>query len=115
MMSSPKEKRWRRFCGDKSIFGPGRVGFDINDFAWSQHTFGEQHAFVLEMIDCAASKHRWEALDYAPPCQVAGRATDVRGRKTASSFAPGRFDPDFVALSQWNRHRRDRPTADGYG
>jgi hypothetical protein len=37
------------------------VGFDIDDFAWSQH------AFVLEMIDRAAPKHRREALDDDPP------------------------------------------------
>jgi hypothetical protein len=38
--------------------------------AWSQQVFGEQHAFVLQMIDHATNKHRWDVLDYDPHKRV---------------------------------------------
>jgi hypothetical protein len=52
---------------DQSVFGLGMVGFDIDDLAWSQVGFAKQHTFVLQMIDGAANKQRWDVLDYDPP------------------------------------------------
>jgi hypothetical protein len=52
---------------DQSIFGLGLVGFDIDDLAWRRDDFDAQHAFVLTMIDRAASRRRWDVLDYDPP------------------------------------------------
>ena len=52
---------------DHTILGPGMVGFDINDIAWTQEEFSEQKRFVLKVIHKAMKKHRWEALPYEPP------------------------------------------------
>jgi hypothetical protein len=64
---------WEQACvtwlaqRDQSVFGAGMVGFDIDDLAWSRVTFAKQHAFVLQMIDGATNKQRWDVLDYDPP------------------------------------------------
>src|SRR4051812_40523407 len=51
---------------DQGIYGLGVVGFDIAEMGWTRDGFEEEKRFVFRMIDAAATKHRWEALDYRP-------------------------------------------------
>src|SRR5262245_49071804 len=52
---------------DQDIFGLGTVGFDIDEIAWDPHRFIEQKAFLLNVIDAALQRHRWDVLTYDPP------------------------------------------------
>ena len=52
---------------DQDIFGLGMVGFDLADIAWTSLGFDEQKAFVLQVIDRARARHRWDVLTYDPP------------------------------------------------
>lgn len=42
----------------------GAVGFDLAEIAWTKDGFAQQKRFVLEMIDLAQGRHRWETLSY---------------------------------------------------
>lgn len=52
---------------DQSVFGSGVVGFDIDQIAWRRPDFAAQKAFVLQMVDLALARRRWDALSYDPP------------------------------------------------
>lgn len=64
---------WQQACitwlaeHDQAVFGVGSVDFDIDDIAWTAADFDQQQAFVLQVIDRAIEKHRWNVLGYDPP------------------------------------------------
>lgn len=68
LAKSPWEIDLVRFLAerDQDVFGLGMVGFDLADIAWTRDGFAEQKCFLLEMIDLAQRRHRWETLSYDP-------------------------------------------------
>lgn len=60
------EKHLMYWLAEKDIQG-GIVGFDIADIPWRSSTFHEQKQFVLETVDRACQRYRWNVLDYDPP------------------------------------------------
>lgn len=54
---------------DQTAFGRGVVGFDLEDLDWgdapAEHTTNK--GFVVEVVDLALSRHRWDELGYDPP------------------------------------------------
>lgn len=64
---------WQQACitwlaeHDQAVFGLGVVGFDVDEIAWTEAEFAQQHTFVLRVIERAIHKHRWSVLDYDPP------------------------------------------------
>jgi hypothetical protein len=51
---------------DQSVIGEGVVGFDIDDIPWTPDKFDEEKSFLLNVIDEAINKQRWEQLWFEP-------------------------------------------------
>ena len=51
---------------DQSVIGSGIVGFDLAQIKWDAASFLEQQLFLIEVIDSALGRHRWEDLGYEP-------------------------------------------------
>jgi hypothetical protein len=56
---------------DQEVFGAGVVGFDLDEIAWDMESFADQQRFVLDVIDLALQRHRWDELSYDPPAVAA--------------------------------------------
>ena len=52
---------------DQTVLGTGMVSFDVQEIAWTCDGFDDEKAFVLNTIDHAQTRHRWDALGYDPP------------------------------------------------
>lgn len=113
-LSDLADDPWRRALAqwvawhDQTLVGRGVVGFDLEDVHWDPAEFASQKAFLLQVIDFAATRHRWSELCYDPPHAVAylqryrevvaafelppgfGRPLDTAGPgpRTRSSAAP---------------------------
>lgn len=63
------EKRFAQWIveKDQDYRGLGAVGFDISNIGWRSDGFDQQKQFVLNVIDIAMNRHRWDALYYDPP------------------------------------------------
>jgi len=109
-----------RFAGriaqsDQGAFGLGTVGFDLGDLDWGQsdEEGAANKQLVLNTLALAASRHRWDELDYFPPLieEVLRRfrvmVDDLDTANTAvpgpdSSYFPG---PEDVVARSCLRHR----------
>lgn len=66
------ENRWQKLLmvwlaeHDQSIFGSGTVGFDLDEIAWTKENFAKEKSFLLDAVELAQKKHRWEVLGYSP-------------------------------------------------
>ncbi len=76
-LSDLADDPWRRALAqwvawhDQTLVGRGVVGFDLEDVHWDPAEFASQKAFLLQVIDFAATRHRWSELCYDPPHAVA--------------------------------------------
>jgi hypothetical protein len=55
---------------DQNVAGRGTVGFDLEEIHWGPADFARQKAFLLQVIDTAATGYRWSELCYDPPHAV---------------------------------------------
>ncbi|MFC7884011.1 hypothetical protein ACFUVV_19360 [Streptomyces sp. NPDC057376] len=78
---------------DQSMMGHGAVGFDLADLDWgaTSEERAAAKAFVLNVLDLAARRHRWEELDYEPPF---AEGYVRRFREIVAAFDPADADPD---------------------
>jgi hypothetical protein len=51
---------------DQGVIGWGVVGFDLSQIKWDAAAFLKQQSFLIEVIDLALERHRWEVLGYEP-------------------------------------------------
>jgi hypothetical protein len=51
---------------DQAVIGSGIVGFDLIQINWNSALFLEQQSFLIEVIDMALERHRWDDLGYEP-------------------------------------------------
>ncbi|OBG85591.1 hypothetical protein A5699_23650 [Mycobacterium sp. E802] len=51
---------------DDSLVGLGTVGFDVSELGWTAAGFDAQKQFLLQVVDTAVHRHRWEVLSYQP-------------------------------------------------
>jgi hypothetical protein len=118
-VSSVARAEWHvRFAGllawqDQSVRGRGMVGFDLAEVHWGADP-GERaanRAFVLEVVELALRRHRWDELSYDPPFAEAylGRFRDmVAGFEPSagvrSAERPTSPDDDIV-IASCVRHR----------
>ncbi|MEY9889069.1 hypothetical protein ABIA31_002717 [Catenulispora sp. MAP5-51] len=108
-----------RFAGrialsDQNVFGLGMVGFALEDFDWGKP--GEDAAankdLVLDTLALAASRYRWDDLDYSPPligdvlrrfqAMVEDFDTDTAAAEPDGDCFPG---PEDVVARSCLRHR----------
>ncbi|MEY9932870.1 hypothetical protein ABH926_007521 [Catenulispora sp. GP43] len=108
-----------RFAGrialsDQNVFGLGTAGFALEDLDWGQP--GENAAankrLVLDTLALAASRYRWDELDYFPPLieDVLRRFQAMVGDFDTTSAAPDLDDslfpgPEEVVARSCLRHR----------
>ncbi|MFB6554983.1 hypothetical protein [Streptomyces sp. NPDC056405] len=114
-VSALAERPWdHRFAAlvalqDQSMMGHGAVGFDLADLDWGA-TAEERTAaktFVLEVLDLAARRYRWDELDYEPPF---AEGYVRRFREIVAAFDPADADPgdelpDIPLVACCVRHR----------
>jgi hypothetical protein len=118
-VSSVARAEWHvRFAGllawqDQFVRGRGMVGFDLAEIHWgtSPAEQEENRAFVLEVIELALRRHRWEELSYDPPF---AEAYLRRFRGMVAGFAPSAGGPraerptmpdDDIVVASCVRHR----------
>ncbi|MEU6890421.1 hypothetical protein ABZ934_01210 [Streptomyces sp. NPDC046557] len=80
---------------DQGVMGRGAVGFDLADLDWGA-TAEERAAakgFVLDVVDLALGRHRWEELSYEP-ARAEGYLREFR------SLVEG-FAPDAARSPEW--------------
>lgn len=51
---------------DQSAAGGGSVGFDISEMPWDDTAFEDIKRFLLDVIEGARQRDRWNFLDYQP-------------------------------------------------
>lgn len=68
LAETESQKRLMVFLAEKnqSVVGIGTVGFNIVDIPWDRHSFHEDKAFMLRVIEGAKNKLGWETLGYSP-------------------------------------------------
>jgi hypothetical protein len=110
LAAGPWEESFVRWLAahDGSVIGLGMAGFDVDEIPWTPDGFAAQHAFVLEVIDAALARHRWELLGFDPP-YVARQLAQLRelfAGYRAEFVTPGRhWDPDVAApAGRCDRH-----------
>ncbi|GAA3993241.1 hypothetical protein [Streptomyces plumbiresistens] len=102
-VSASAAQDWdHRFAGllalqDQSVMGRGAVGFDLGELDWGGS--GAERAaakrFVLDVLDLAARRHRWDELGYEPPHAAAYL---VRFRQIVEAFEPPASAPGADVL-----------------
>ncbi|MFF7725752.1 hypothetical protein [Streptomyces sp. NPDC008001] len=97
---------------DQTVMGRGVVGFDLEDIDWGATPAERARAkdFVLQVIDLALDRHRWDELSYEPP-YVPGYLQQYRVAVEAFTPPPHPVDkevfpgPDMAVTASCVRHR----------
>ncbi|WP_240801592.1 hypothetical protein [Streptomyces sp. A1136] len=87
---------------DQSVMGRGVVGFDLDDLDWGA-TPAERAAakeFVLDVVDLALDRHRWDELSYEP-ARAEGYLREFRAM--VREFDPQEADPAAAVPGPGNR------------
>ena len=63
---------------DQTLIGLGMAGFDVGELGWTAEGFREQHAFLVAVLDDAASGVGWERLPFEPGEGVAPVIRELR-------------------------------------
>jgi len=86
---------------DQARIGLGMAGFDVRQLGWTAEAFGEQRAFLLAVLDDAASGVGWERLPFQPGEGVAALIRELRdlvARFTSAMIVEG-DDPANVSVT----------------
>ncbi|MFI5496085.1 hypothetical protein [Actinoplanes sp. NPDC051859] len=70
---------------DQNLSGRGTVGFDLAEVPWDPAQSGTQRQFLVDAIDRALTRYRWDELCYDPP-HAAEYLREFRG--VVAAFEP---------------------------
>ncbi|MFC7642377.1 hypothetical protein ACFQX6_16530 [Streptosporangium lutulentum] len=89
---------------DQTAFGRGVVGFDLEDLDWgdapAEHTTNK--GFVVEVVDLALSRHRWDELGYDPPSSRTPCGGSARWSRRSTRPRPFRNHAGSRSRRRWS-------------